>query len=225
MHIPRMSDKEIASDIDASLQHLQTDTIDLYWLHRDDPSRPAGEIIEALNSHIKAGKLRFIGCSNWRAARIAEAQSYAMAHGLKGFSANQMMWSLAGINTANLPDKTLVAMDQELYAYHLSTGLAAIPFSSQAQGLFNKLAAGKLASIPKPYQAVDNEKRLSRILSLQAETGFSITQTGLAYLTSQPFTTVPIVGCKNMTQLKDSLSAGDVTLTAQQVRFLSNMNV
>lgn len=225
MHISRMSDEEIASDVDASLAHLQTDYIDLYWLHRDDPTRPAGEIIEALNTHIKTGKLRFIGCSNWRATRIQEAQNYATAHGLQGFSGNQMMWSLAEVNPGGLPDKTMVAMDKELHAYHVRSGLAAIPYSSQAHGLFNKMAAGKLTQLPSTYQNADNERRLSRILSLQEDTSFGITQICLAYLTSQSFASVPIVGCRNMAQLVDSLSAGDITLTAQQLQFLTNMSV
>ena len=223
MHIPRMSDEEIALDVNASLDHLQTDTIDLYWLHRDDPRRSAGEIIEALNAHIKAGKLRAIGCSNWRAERIEAAQSYAAAHGLQGFAGDQMLWSLAAVGPNGLADKTLVAMDAGLHAYHARTGLAAIPYSSQANGLFNKMAAGKLpqAQLPQAYRTPENDKRLARIQSLAAETGLTITQIALAYLTSQPFVTIPIVGCRNMAQLADSLSGGDVTLTASQMQFLT----
>jgi aryl-alcohol dehydrogenase-like predicted oxidoreductase len=220
MHIPRMSRQDIASDVDASLEHLQTDYIDLYWLHRDDPSRPVDEIVESLNEHVKAGKIRYPGCSTWRAERIQAAQEYAAAHGLRGFAGDQMLWNLAAIDPAGIPDKTLVAMDDELKAYHVRSGLAAIPFSSQANGLFNKLAEGKPAGTAPMYRAAENERRLQRIRLLSAKTGLSITQLVLAYLTSQPFTTIPIVGCRTLTQLNDSLSAGDVTLTPQQVQSL-----
>jgi aryl-alcohol dehydrogenase-like predicted oxidoreductase len=221
MHIPRMSDTEIASDVNASLAHLETDYIDLYWLHRDDPRRPAGEIIEALNVHIKAGKVRAIGCSNWRAERIEAAQSYAAAHGLQGFSGDQMLWSLAAVDPNGMTDKTLVAMDEASMSYHARTGLVAIPYSSQANGLFTKMAAGKLTQLPVTYRTPENDKRLARIKYLAADTGLTITQIALAYLTSQPFATIPIVGCRNMEQLTDSLSAGDITLTPEQLRFLT----
>src|SRR5512141_2562340 len=107
MHIPRMSREEINADVQASLEHLQVEAIDLYWLHRDDPSRPAGEIIESLNEHVKAGRIRYLGCSNWVAARIQAAQAYATQHGLQSFVADQMMWSLAAIDPDKVPDKTL----------------------------------------------------------------------------------------------------------------------
>ena len=123
--IPRLSPAEVTGDLDASLHHLQTGWIDLYWLHRDDMSRFAGEIIESLNTHIKSGKLRYIGCSNWRAERIAQANEYAAAHELQGFVADQMLWSLAVVDPDGIPDKTLVFMDQELKDYHERSALAA----------------------------------------------------------------------------------------------------
>ena len=220
MHIPRMSAQDIASDIEASLEHLQTDYIDLYWLHRDDPSRPAGEIIESLNEHVKTGKIRYLGCSNWRAERIQAAQEYAAAHGLLGFAGDQPMWSLAAIDPSGIADKTLVMMDDGQRAFHVRTGLAAIPYSSQANGLFNKLAQGRPAPTSPMYRASENERRLQRIKQLTAESGLSITQIVLGYLMSQPFATIPIVGCRNLDQLSDSLSAGNVTLTPAQVQFL-----
>ena len=216
MHIPRMSDADITGDINASLAHLQTDYIDLYWLHRDDPRRPAGEIIEVLNESIKAGKLRAIGCSNWRAGRIAEAQTYALAHGLQGFAADQMLWNLAKVDPAGLPDKTLVAMDDALMLYHERTGLAAIPYSSQANGLFSKVAAGNMTQLPATYRTMETSTRIDQVKKLSEASGLKITQIVLGYLISQPFTTIPIVGCRNMAQLIDSLSAGDVVLTPEQ---------
>ncbi len=220
MHIPRLSPQEIAADVAASLEHLQTDYIDLYWLHRDDPARPVGEIIEALNAHTQAGRLRYIGCSNWRVERIRAAQEYAAVHRLQGFCGDQMLWSLAVVNPGGLADKTLVAMDAGLHAYHQASGMAAIPYSSQANGLFNKMAAGKLAEMPPQYRLAENEKRMARIRRLAADSGLTVTQVSLGYLLAQPFTTIPIVGCRNMEQLTDSLSAGEVALTPEQVRFL-----
>ncbi len=66
MDVPRMSRAEIEDDLNTSLINLQTDVIDLYWLHRDDPSRPVEEILATLNAQVQAGKIRYFGCSNWR---------------------------------------------------------------------------------------------------------------------------------------------------------------
>ena len=120
MHVSRLSPGEIVGDLEASLRHLQTDRIDLYWLHRDDPHRPAGEIVETLNGQVIAGKVRWFGCSNWRAPRIREAQAYAAGHGLRGFVADQMMWSAAVVDPQAIADRTIVVMDDSLRQLHRS---------------------------------------------------------------------------------------------------------
>jgi aryl-alcohol dehydrogenase-like predicted oxidoreductase len=228
MHIPRLSPGEIVADLEASLQHLGTDVIDLYWLHRDDPARPVEEIIDTLNSQVAAGKIRYFGCSNWRAGRIQAAQAYAQAHGLMGFAGRQMLWSLAHIDMDANPDKTLVNMDGESFDYHKSSGLAAIPYSSQAGGLFNKMAQGSLTQmnggVRSMYPSAENEGRFKHIQKVSGDTGFSITQIALGYLLSQPFAVIPIVGCHTLMQLKDSLSAGDISLDPAQVKFLDRID-
>ncbi|MCM3628478.1 aldo/keto reductase [Paenibacillus glycanilyticus] len=118
MEISRMSREEITEDVDGSLRRLQVDTIDLYWLHRDDRNRHAGEILDTLNNLVKEGKIRYFGCSNWTANRIQEAQLYAESHGLQSFSANQPMWSLASVDPSAMEDRTLVVMDEELLHLH-----------------------------------------------------------------------------------------------------------
>jgi aryl-alcohol dehydrogenase-like predicted oxidoreductase len=224
MTIQRLSPEEITADLDASLEHLATDYIDLYWLHRDDPTRPIAEIIETLNQFIADGKIRYFGCSNWRPERIMAAQTYALEHQLTSFKGNQMLWSLAKVDIEKVPDKTLVNMDAETWEYHKLTGLSAIPYSSQAGGLFTKMGKGHLAGantdFNKMYPTSENEARFTRIQRVAQEMGLSITQVALGYLLSQPFTTVPIVGCHTLAQLNDSLTAGDITLSTEQVNYL-----
>jgi aryl-alcohol dehydrogenase-like predicted oxidoreductase len=220
MNVPRCAPADILHDIDQSLGHLQTDVIDLYWLHRDDPSRPTGEIIETLAGQVKAGKIRHFGCSNWRVERIAAANSYAAAHGLPGFVADQMLWNAAKLDVAALPDKTIVAMEPELYRYHAQTGLAAIPFSSQAHGLLQKLAEGRLDAIRASdnvvYPPTANQRRAIAVRTLAQEMGASITGIVLGYLQSQPFVTIPIIGSQTLTHLSDSLAGDGVWLEDEQ---------
>lgn len=228
MNVPRMSRTEIIHDLDASLKNLQSDVIDLYWLHRDAPAVPVEAIIDLLNEQVQAGKIRAFGCSNWRTPRIQAAQEYAARSGRQGFSANQPLWNIGVVDWAAIGDPTIVNMDGAMWDYHRQTGLAALPFSSQANGLFNKLAEGRTSAI-KPhtqriYHLPENQQRSQRIQQLAGETGLSITQIVLGYLLAQPFTTIPIVGCQNLAQLEDSLTAADVQLTLAQVKFLEQGN-
>ncbi len=227
MHIPRLSRAEIEADLHASLRNLQTDVIDLYWLHRDDPARPVAEILETLNGAVQAGKIRSFGCSNWRAARLQAANQYAATHGLQGFVASQVLWNLAVVDWAAMGDPTVAAMDAELWDYHAQTGLAAIPFSATANGLFNKLEQGAFADLSllhqQMYAAPENLRRFERAHWLAQERELSITQVVLGYLLAQPFPTYPIIGPKNVAQLVDSLGAASVRLTAEELEFLEGL--
>ena len=90
----RVTPEDIAADLDESLRQLGLDTIDLYLLHRDDPDVPVGPIVEALNEHLRGGKIRAFGGSNWTHERIAEANAYAADHGLVPFVASSPQFSL-----------------------------------------------------------------------------------------------------------------------------------
>ena len=223
MHISRLSPAEIVDDLETSLGNLQTDRIDLYWLHRDDPSRPVAEIVDTLHGQVKAGKIRTFGCSNWRAGRIAEAQAYAASRGITSFVANQMRWSLAAVDPAGVGDPTTVAMDDETYAFHQQTGLAAVPYTSQAGGYFQKVAEGQplRPGQQKVYDSPVNRQRAQRVQQLAGETGLSVSQIVLAWLTNQPFPTIPIVGCRTVAQVEESLRAGDVRLSQEQLNWLA----
>jgi aryl-alcohol dehydrogenase-like predicted oxidoreductase len=224
MNVPRLSPDEIASDLDASLENLQAEWIDLYWLHRDDPARPVEEIIDTLDRLMGSGKIQYYGCSNWSLERIRKAQEYAFKKGRLGFSAVQNLWNLAQVNPRGFADQTIAFMDNSLWRYHHDENMAAVPYTSQANGLFNKLVAASPASLPENLRLwfwnPVTEERFNRLKTLQTQTGFSTTQIVLGYLTSQPFPTFPIIGPKSIAQLEDCLSAGDVTLTEEQLEFL-----
>ncbi|MDD3243783.1 MAG: aldo/keto reductase, partial [Eubacteriales bacterium] len=92
MHAPRLAPQELDADLEGSLRDLQTDYIDLYFLHRDDERRSVGDILEHLERKVREGKILHYGCSNWRLPRVLEAAAYAAAHGLQGFCCDQIMW-------------------------------------------------------------------------------------------------------------------------------------
>ncbi|UVI28338.1 aldo/keto reductase [Paenibacillus spongiae] len=224
MDTPRLSPADIALDIEGSLRHLQVDTIDMYILHRDDASQPAGAIMEALHEQRQAGNIRYFGCSNWTARRMEEAQRYADERGIQGFTSNQVMWSLAEADSSKFADPTMVAMNEAMKQYHLKTSMCAMPYSAQAQGLFTKWDTGAYGAdderISPTYRSAANWERYERAKKLASELSCSVTQVALRYLIDQPFTTLPIVGCRTPEQLQESLSAEDIRLTPEQLAYL-----
>lgn len=224
MHIPRMSRAEIDLDVRESLDYLQTDVIDLYWLHRDALGVPVAEIIDILNEQAAFGRIRYFGASNWTPERIEAANDYARSKGVQGFVANQPLWSLAAPTMDAIPDKTVVAMDDAGLDFHHRTGLAAIPFSSQAHGFFGKLhdsgRVGVSANDLRVYDNPINAARLPIIASLAQKYGVALNDIVLAFLFSQPFTTIPIVGCKRVDHLRDSAKTVELRLTPDEVTTL-----
>jgi aryl-alcohol dehydrogenase-like predicted oxidoreductase len=79
-----LSPRRLAADIDDSLGHLGIDRIDLFFLHRDDPSRPVEELMDYLAEEVSRGRIRYLGASNWRCYRIDAANAYAAREGLPG---------------------------------------------------------------------------------------------------------------------------------------------
>ncbi|RYX83685.1 aldo/keto reductase [bacterium] len=226
MAVGRMTPQDVEGDLNASLGNLGVESIDLYYLHRDDPAVPVEEILEMLEGFKSAGKVRYYACSNWHANRIREAQEIARKMNVAGFVASQPLWSLAKPDLTG-GDQTLAPMNDELLALHGETGLPAIPYTSQANGYFQKIADGKelKAAVAATYDSEIvrplNRGRFSRLQTLSAETGLSLTQLVLGWLRGHEFPVVPIIGPQSVGQLEDSLRAADVKLSAQQVAELA----
>jgi aryl-alcohol dehydrogenase-like predicted oxidoreductase len=146
---------------------------------------------------------------------------------MQSFAANQPMWSFAAPNMKAHPDKTLVAMEAEGLAFHRETGMAAIPYSAQAKGFFSKLETVALDQLPNStreiYYSPENVTRFERARELARKYGVPINDVALAYLMSQPFTTIPIVGSKNLEQLRSSVQAVDLTLSPDDIAYLEGV--
>ncbi len=213
MTVPRLRRDDVAVDLHQSLSALQTDYIDLYYLHRDDERVSVEEILSYLNDFVKAGKIRYFGCSNWKPDRIREANAVAKAHGWQGFAANQLMWSLAEASPAGFADPTMVAMDTACLGLHRESGLAAVAYSSQANGYFDKLATlGKDKISPdlrKLYDSPKNDRRYERLRKIAGELRLPLNEVVLGYLLAQPVPTYAVIGPRNAEQLYASLKAGD----------------
>lgn len=222
----RLSRREIIFDLDKSLTTLGVDVIDLYWLHRDDINCSIDEVVDTLVDQVKAGKIRYFGCSNWRLERIKAAREYASQKKVLGFVANQMMWSLAHVGQDVLEGKNTVLMDNDLKQYHDDTGFVAVPYTSQAKGLFQKMENGPSSYINVQlnlmYSDDLNRCRFRHLKQIAKQRGLSITEIVLGYLLSQPFPVIPIIGSRSVQQLQDSMRGGDVKLLQEEIQFLEN---
>jgi len=226
-HAPpiNLSAEMLNKQIPQSMEHLGIDYIDLYWLHRDERTRPVGEIMETLNENIKKGYVRYIGASNWLPDRIAEANAYAREHGLQPFIASQIEWSLARMFCPETPLDDLPFMDEATYQFHKDTKLTCFAYSSQGRGFYSKLdqlGEDKLPDQQRDYYLNDrNRAAFKRIKKLSAETGYSVTDIALSFINSQyAFTGIPVVACRTHEQFVDTMKGADVHLTPEQVDFL-----
>jgi aryl-alcohol dehydrogenase-like predicted oxidoreductase len=213
-----------------SLEHLQTDYVDIYWLHRDDRSIPAAEILSWLKEPLASGVIRTLAFSNWRTDRIAEAGRAAEALGLPAPQASQIAWSLAGARNAVTQNRfgETLAMDEDTWAFHAETQTPIAAFSSQARGFF----AAKYDDLdfhaddfPKPglargYGSDVNLVRRQSARELGVQKSCSTNQIALAWMLHQPFPVFPIVGPNTTEQLADSVAATDVELTETEVQQL-----
>jgi len=218
----RVTPDHLAADLNGSLERLGVDTIDLYWLHRDDASKPVSAIIDALIGHQSAGRIGAFGCSNWSVERIQQAQQYAASLGHEGFVAVQPMWGLAE------PDRTAMmtyapgGYYEDGYVAVHKLGLTMIPYSGQSRGIFTKLAAGATKETLGPdvaalYYNDKNLHKLEVIKQIAARRKVSINDVVLAYLTSQPLPTIPIVGASRVEQLEESIRACALQLDAGEL--------
>lgn len=225
MTVGRLSREEIRSDMAASLEDLRTDHVDVYWLHRDDVSRPVGDIMETMQSLIEDGSTKLIGVSNWKPARILEANAYARAHGLTEFTGNQPQFSLA--QQMIVEDPTLTPMDAETYRMHLETNMVCCCFSSQGKGFFTKFDELGEAGLPdkakRRFLYPNNIEVFERMKVVREQTGLTIGAIALAWLTCQPFPTFALCGASRVEQVRALKDAADAVLTAEQRDYLRVM--
>jgi aryl-alcohol dehydrogenase-like predicted oxidoreductase len=219
----RVTPEDITCDLRDSLARLKTETIDLYLLHRDDLDVPVGPIVEALNEHRRAGRIRAFGGSNWSPERLEAANVYAAAHGLEGFSASSPNLSLAGQNEPVWAD-CLSASDPRSRAWYTRTQMPLFAWSSQAGGFFTGLYSPdnlENEDMARVYYSDGNWERLRRATELGQHRGFTANQVALAWVLHQPFPVFALIGPHTVEELKSSVAALDLELTPDEVRWLN----
>jgi aryl-alcohol dehydrogenase-like predicted oxidoreductase len=201
----RVTPEEIERDLRVSVD-LLGGPIDVYLLHRDDPSVPVGSIIEALNGLRSAGLIRAFGTSNWTTARIDEANLWAAAHGLDGFCVSSQHLSLAVQNEEQWDD-TRSANEPAMYEWHERTQTPLLAWSAQARGYFFGRDG---ADVLRVYDNDVNRARRRRAEELGGRLGFTASQVALAWALEQPFPVYACFGARTAGQVREAFGALDV---------------
>ena len=211
--------------IEASLRRLNTDWIDLYQLHRADPKTPIEETLRALDDLIKAGKVRFIGCSNLSAAQLDAAQAAAAQHGLSAFVTCQ--------DEYNLLDRTI---EQDRIAVMQRYGLGLLPYFPLASGL---LSGKYRRGTPMPggsrltYSAhhadgvltPHNCRIVENLTSFASRRGHSLLQLAMSWLASRPYLASIIAGATTPEQVEQNVAAADWVLSTADLAEIDRMTL
>lgn len=215
----RLSAEALEHDVVASLRALRADVLDVFLLHRDDPSLPVEPIVEVLETLKRKGYLRFYGASNWSAARIRTANDYARSRGLSGFSVSSPQFSLG--RWANPPWPGCHTISGEAGAeerqWYRDGALALLCWSSLAGGLYTSkshdaIVRGERPQLPDCYATETNFRMLRRAGEIARAKACSVEAVALAYVLSESAYSCAIFSCTTAESLARNVAALDITL-------------
>ncbi len=220
------SRRHIMDAIDASLRRLQTDFIDLYQLHFDDPAVPLDETLGALDDLVRVGKVRYIGCSNFLAYRLARALGRSETQGLAHFVSVQPRYNLL-----------FREFERELFPLCLDEGIAVIPYNPIAGGMLSgkhdrtkapdegtRFTLGNAAKTYQDRYWHDNVfDTVDELVKIASDAGIPLPTLAVAWTLRHPAITAPIVGASRPEQLEATLAAVDTQLDQDLVDRLNDV--
>ena len=221
-HTPHCDPESIGRQLTESLERLQTDYVDLYFMHRDNTEVPVGEFVDVLDELHRAGRIHAFGGSNWTIDRLVEANAYAESQGRKGFAALSNNFSLARMVEPPW-DGCLSASEPDVRRWLEQHQVALFPWSSQARGFFTGRSHPddlSDADLVRCWYSEDNFVRKDRAQALAQQRGVSAVAIACAYVLAQDFPTFPLIGPQLLSETRDSYAALDVELTPAEVRWL-----
>ncbi len=203
--------------VEAALRRLGTDYIDLFQLHGFDAMTPAEEVVSTLDGLVRAGKIRYIGVSNFSGWHLMKSLAVADRYGWTRYVANQVYYSLAGRE-----------YEWELMPLGLDQGVGAVVWSPLGWGrLTGKIRRGQaMPEVSRLHKTAERgpqvpDELLFRVVDaldvVAAETGRSVPQVALNWLLQRPTVSSVIIGARDEQQLRDNLGAVEFTLSAEQV--------
>lgn len=211
--------KSMMQSVEASLKRLQTDYIDLYWVHIWDQITPVEEIMRGLDDLVRQGKILHVGISDFPAWWIAQANTLASLRGWSPFVALQMEYSLI--------ERTV---ERELIPMARALNLSVTAWSPLSRGVLTGKYHGHGSSesgrmnLDTLKQFMPEKQRTGRILAavktVANQVGRSMAQVALAWLRSRSVPVIPIIGARKLSQFQDNLASIDLLLSADQLKAL-----
>ena len=217
-----LSRLHIVASVEASLKRLNTDYIDLYQIHRSDPVTNIEDTLRALDDLVRAGKVRYIGCSNLPAWQLMKALGISREQQLERFRCTQSYYSLVG---RDLERETLPLLKDQ--------GLGLLVWSPLAGGFLSGKFTREAASdesarrVKFDFPPVNKDKGfaiLDVLVPIAKAHGVTVAQIALAWILANEAVTSVIIGAKKIAQLDDNLKAVDVALTADEMKALDEVS-
>ncbi|WP_375482485.1 aldo/keto reductase [uncultured Jatrophihabitans sp.] len=210
-----LSRKAIFSAIDASLRRLQTDYVDLYQIHRWDPTVPIEETLEALHDVVKAGKARYIGASSMWAWQFSKALHVSDTHGWTRFVTMQDHYNL--LNREE---------EREMLPLCAAEGIGVIPWSPLARGKLTRdwddtTTRSESDEFGRTLYLDGDKQIVDAVASVASSRGVSRAQVALAWVLANPVVSAPIVGATKANHLEDAVAAVDLELTDDEIAQLT----
>lgn len=222
-HSPLCYPDAIAKQLDQSLERLKTDYVDIYFIHRDNLDIPVGEFVDAMDAEVRRGRIRgIVGGSNWTRERMDDAIIYAEKNGKVAPGALSNNFSLAQMLDPIWPG-CVAASDERWRDWLMRRQIPNFAWSSQGRGFFTDRAGRDKhddEEIVRVWYSDRNFERRDRAIELAKKCGCSPIHIALAYVIAQPFPVIPLIGPRTVAELEDSLSAIQITLTQEEVRWL-----
>lgn len=214
-----LSRKAIMTELDASLRRLGTDYVDLYQIHRWDPSTPIEETLRALHDAVSAGKVRYVGASSMFTWQFAKSLFLADLHGWTRFVSMQNHYNLLYREE-----------EREMMPLCQDQGVAVIPWSPLARGRLTRpwdasTARSETDEFGKRLYVESDRATVEGVAEIASERGVSAAQVALAWVLGKPFVTAPIVGATKSEHLVDALAALTLELRTDEVARLEERYV
>ena len=206
-----LSRKAILAELENSLRRLGTDYIDLYQIHRWDPATPIEETLEALDSAVRSGKVRYLGASSMWAWQFSKALHLAGEHGWHRFVSMQDHYNL--LNREEEREMLPLCADQ---------GIGVIPWSPLARGRLTRdwdeaTSRSETDEFGKTLYNPEDRTIVERVAEVAEARGVPRAQVALAWVMHNPVVTAPIVGVTKQHHLDDAVAAVDLQLTAEEI--------
>jgi len=211
--------KSMMQGVEASLKRLQTDYIDLYWVHAWDQITPVEEVMRGLDDLIRQGKVLYVGISDAPAWWIAQANTLASFRGWSSFVGLQIEYSLIERTVERELIPMAKALNLGVTAWSpLSNGVLTGKYHGHGSSESGRMSGDMMK------QFLPEEQRTGRIIkavkAVADQASRSMAQVALAWLRSRPVPVIPIIGARKLSQLQDNLASGDLALSAGQLKAL-----